>query len=759
MTDEKEESIDPLKRCVWKKYAKEHHPELRISRIDFGMLSSSEIIKLAHMEVTNPELYMAGTPTPAKDGPLDPRLGISNKSGRCDTCKQDLTDCVGHFGYVDLALPVYHIGFFKTILRVYQSVCKTCARLLVTPQQHKFYVAEMKRVSLFGKLKRAKLSKRMTEDLCRKVRHCYYCTSINGKVVKATKYFGILHKKYEHKDSKPTKEKLMDEFKTATVNNAEMGNFVKNISDDPNPMDVLHLFQRVSQEDCYLLDLPISRPEDMILTHILVPPVCVRPSVPMGFSGTQEDDLTVKVRDIVVISNNIRSSIASGARNDVFMDLWHFLQHQVAMYINSDTPGFPNQGQQVKQIRALVQRLKGKHGRFRWNLSGKRVDFSARTVISPDPNLQVDQVAVPLRVAMTMTFPEVVNDHNIQSLRNCILNGPDNYPGANFVQSRTDGQKQFLKYGNRSDRAMRLRVGDTVERHMKDDDVVLFNRQPSLHRVSIMAHRAKVMPWRTFRFNLCACNPYNADFDGDEMNMHLPQTHEARAEAAHLMIVHNNFVTPKHGEPLVVPLQDFLTAMYLITNKDVFVDRSRFAQLCCMVNDANERVEMPPPAILKPVRLWTGKQVVSILLRPNRAAHWPRLNLECASRQYPKRGAQGRVPCMDALDRFVVFRHGVHICGNLDKKILGSSKTGMFLRLIRDHSAMHAARVMNRLSKLCARWLGERGFSIGISDVTPSEELTVLKEEMLRDGYDKCDEFVGEFELGKMIPQPGCTKL
>eukprot|EP01083_Nonionella_stella_P021678 60062_1 len=274
-----------------------------------------------------------------------------------------------------------------------------------------------------------------------------------------------------------------------------------------------------------------------------------------------------------------------------------------------------------------------------------------------------------------------------------------------------------------------------------------------------MAHRAKIMPWRTFRFNLCACNPYNADFDGDEMNMHLPQTHEARAEAAHLMIVHNNFVTPKHGEPLVVPLQDFLTAMYLITNKDVFVDRSRFAQLCCMVNDANERVEMPPPAILKPVRLWTGKQVVSILLRPNRAAHWPRLNLECASRQYPKRGAQGRVPCMDALDRFVVFRHGVHICGNLDKKILGSSKTGMFLRLIRDHSAMHAARVMNRLSKLCARWLGERGFSIGISDVTPSEELTVLKEEMLRDGYDKCDEFVGEFELGKMIPQPGCTKL
>lgn len=209
------------------------------------------------------------------------------------------------------------------------------------------------------------------------------------------------------------------------------------------------------------------------------------------------------------------------------------------MYVTSDLPGIPShlQGSLPKIKKGFCQRLKGKHGRFRGNLSGKRVDFSGRTVISPDPNLRIDQVAVPERVAKILTYPERVTFHNISRLRQNIINGPDIHPGAIYV-TKTDSTvnpKRWLKFGDRRRIADELAIGDIVDRHLQDDDIVLFNRQPSLHKLSIMSHFVKVRPWRTFRFNECVCTPYNADFDGDEMNLHVPQTEEARIEALTLM--------------------------------------------------------------------------------------------------------------------------------------------------------------------------------------------------------------------------------
>lgn len=211
-----------------------------------------------------------------------------------------------------------------------------------------------------------------------------------------------------------------------------------------------------------------------------------------------------------------------------------------------------------KGIRAFNQRLKGKHGRFRQNLLGKRVDFTGRTVISPDPNCAIDEVIVPVHMATTLTYPEMVNRHNIQSLRELVNKGASVHPGANTVitdRENEEGPTQYLlQIMNKNFRkkiADELKYGDIVERHLHDGDCVLFNRQPSLHRVSIMAHRARVMPFRTLRFNECVCKPYNADFDGDEMNIHLPQTYEAQAEARILMDVKNNLMIPRSGDPLI----------------------------------------------------------------------------------------------------------------------------------------------------------------------------------------------------------------
>ncbi|KAF9618720.1 hypothetical protein IFM89_002415 [Coptis chinensis] len=259
-------------------------------------------------------------------------------------------------------------------------------------------------------------------------------------------------------------------------------------------------------------------PEKLIITDVPVPPIPIRPSVIMdGGQSSNENDATSKLRTIIQANASLRKDLEClGSAAKCLAD-WELLQVEVAQYINSDVRGVPVSMQPSRPIQGFVQRLKGKQGRFRGNLSGKRVEYTGRTVISPDPNLKVTEVGIPVLIAQILTYPERVSQHNMEKLRQCVRNEPQKYPGANFI-------------------------------------------------------RARVMPWRTLRFNESVCNPYNADFDGDEMNMHVPQTEEARTEDLTLMGVQNNLCTPKNGEILVASTQDFLTSSFLITRKDTFYD-------------------------------------------------------------------------------------------------------------------------------------------------------------------------------------------
>lgn len=365
--------------------------------------------------------------------------------------------------------------------------------------------------------------------------------------------------------------------------------------------------------------------------------------------------------------------------------------------------------------------------------SGKRVDFSARTVISPDPNLRVDQVGVPLKVATIMTYPEPVSRITIHKLRQCVRNGPSVHPGANMIRMKDGAFVKSLAFGNREFAAKNLRIGDVVERHMEDGDIVLFNRQPSLHKVSIMAHRVKVMNWKTFRFNTCVCAPYNADFDGDEMNMHLPQTEEARTEAALLMGVVNNLVTPRNGEPIVAASQDFLSASYLLTQRDRFFTREQFCMIVTYYQDGEEHIDVPIPAVVKPSELWTGKQIFSMMLKPNKMSN-VLVNFETREKNYSSKNQHF---CRN--DGWVAFRNSELISGNIAKKTIGDgSKTGLLYVLLRDFGPSAAAGCMNRWAKFCSRFMGgHRGLSIGISDVSPSSKLRDIKHTILREGYQK----------------------
>jgi DNA-directed RNA polymerase III subunit RPC1 len=767
---------------------------MQISAIQFGVMSTEEIARSSHIEVISRDLYSQPDRQQARGGALDTRLGAIDKSSICETCHCNLADCVGHFAYIRLCLPVFHVGYFKAILQILQMICKNCSRVLLDPALRDRYTAVMRspKVSSKSHIRGSLLREVWTR--CRKVHVCPYCEAINGTVKKVA-LLKVVH--YPDNNKPPTKKKPDDEddfaedddrkkhgvyhpeFSTAVEGNPELRRHIGKAADDLNPQRVLDLFMAIPPGDVQLLDMDpqFGRPERLIIRYLPVPPLCIRPTVCADPSvGSTEDDLTMKASEIVHINNVIAHAMERGITTHNVFENWELLQYEIARYVNSEQPGLPPLQGMSKPLRGISQRLKGKTGRFRGNLSGKRVDFSGRTVISPDPNLAIDEVGVPERVAKILTFPERVTKFNIERLRQAVINGPDVYPGANFatvLDMSKDGvsatTKMFLRYGDRRRIAKSLTVGSVVERHLIPGDVILFNRQPSLHRISIMAHRVQISPHRTFRFNECVCAPYNADFDGDEMNLHVPQTEEARAEALELMSVLANLVTPRNGEPLIAAIQDFVTASYLLTRKDIMMDRAEFFQAISMMSGAHDSMVIPAAAILKPTELWTGKQLFTVLIQSaalresTSLSERPQtilrsINSESAERAFSLQGAKGIAPEMCPKDGYVSFRAGELIAGQVGKKtICSGSKRSILYVLARERGPDAAAYAMNRLARFSSRWLSSYGFSIGVDDVTPSESLKCRKERLVNEGYERCHRYIEEFREGTLNARPGCT--
>jgi DNA-directed RNA polymerase III subunit RPC1 len=557
----------------------------------------------------------------------------------------------------------------------------------------------------------------------------------------------------------PGKAHFDESFEFAKVRNPEVEKHFRKALDDLNPLRVLKLLMSIPEADTELLGLQDTRPEDFLWRQVPAPPVCIRPSVGQESAST-EDDLTAKLGDIVSANANLRDALEKGAPVQSIIEHWDYLSLQIAMYINSDVPGL-QKGEYGKQIRGLVQRLKGKQGRFRGNLSGKRVDYSGRTVISPDPNLSIDQVAIPVLVAKNMTYPETVSRYNKTKLQQRVRNGWDKWPGANYITKTGGGFQIMLKFANRGMIAEQLTEGDVVERHLEDGDIVLFNRQPSLHKLSILSHFVKVRPHRTFRLNECVCNPYNADFDGDEMNLHVPQTEEARTEAVQLMGVKHNIVTPKNGEPIISAIQDFVTAAYLLSSLDNFYDRRTFTTICLGMLDEMTKFDLPAPAILKPQALWTGKQIFNVLMRPNCLSE-VRINIDAQCRDYRdvylnelKDPEQLLHRDLQA-DGFLCIKNSEVMCGRMDKATIGAGKkNSLFYVLYREYGPNAAAEGMNRLSKLCARWLSLQGFSVGVDDVTPTPKLERAKAETIGLAFSHCEINAKKLKEGSLKREPG----
>ncbi|ORC93261.1 DNA-directed RNA polymerase III largest subunit [Trypanosoma theileri] len=720
---------------------------VEISELHYGLLSRGDIHRLSVL----PCRRVIGA---VKEyGVNDAHLGVCDRVSVCATCGLRSIDCVGHPGHIDLEVPVFHLGFFTTILRICRTICKRCSHVLLDDSEIEYYKRRLSSTKL-EPLQRAALIKTIQTDAY-KTRVCLKCGGLNG-VVRRVRPLRLVHEKYRvdlrrgEESVENTEVFFEHDMRTARTYNKVIDENKENIHDFLDPVRVRQLFLAVPPEEVILLGLsPGTSPVDLLVTTLLVPPVPVRPRGTAGTGTIRDDDLTGQYNDILVSSDTLQDGSLDATK---YTETWEMLQMRSARLLDSALPGFPP-SMRTADVKSYAQRLKGKHGRFRGNLSGKRVDFSGRSVISPDPNLDVDELAVPLRVARVLTYPQRVFKSNLELMRRLVRNGPRVHPGAITVFLAQEGSKKSLN--NERDRealAARLSVGDVVERHVMNGDVVLFNRQPSLHRISMMAHRARVLPFRTFRFNECCCAPYNADFDGDEMNVHLVQTEEARAEAFQLMSTAKNIITAKNGEPIIACTQDFLAAAYLVTARDIFFDRSQMSQMVAHWLGPVTQFRLPIPAILKPVELWTGKQLFELIVRPSPGVD-VLLNLEASAKFYSKRG---KYDC--PAEGYVAFLDSCFISGRLDKKLLGGgAKDGLFARLHTLAGGAYTARIMSRIAQFTSRYLSNYGFSLGLGDVAPTPQLNAQKAAVLTRSFATCDALIVAAKTGRMEPLPGLT--
>src|ERR671914_1914797 len=670
--------------------------------IKFSVWSPVEVRKFSVAEITAPETYDEDG-MPVQGGLMDNRLGTLEPGQKCATCGNTSAKCPGHFGHIELAEPVLHIAFVDDIHKLLLITCRSCNRIKLDPEELVKYKGLRDSKAAYAVITLENVKDDIIEK-AKKVKICPHCAK----------------EQYELIFTKPT----------IFVEKTEVG------ENRLLPITIRERLVHIPDDDLILLgyDPRTARPEWFVLQVLAVPPVTVRPSIILETGIRSEDDLTHKLVDIIRVNQRLKESKEAGTPPLIVQDLVDLLQYHVTTYFDNEVSGIPQAHHRSgRPLKTLTQRLKGKEGRFRGSLSGKRVDFSSRTVISPDPNLAISNVGVPVDVAKKLTIPETISQWNIERLREHVVNGPNTYPGANYI-IRPDGVKIRLDYVNdRKVLADSIAPGFMVERHLSDGDIVIFNRQPSLHRMSIMAHYVRVLPYRTFRLHPAVCPPYNADFDGDEMNLHVPQSEEARAEATLLMRVQDQLISPRYGGPIIGGIRDFITGAFILTRDDTTLTREEFANLALIGGYSGI---LPEPKISKDgKKVYSGKQLFSLFLPKD-------FNFIITSKWNKSAKREGKD---------VVIKNGELISGVIDKASIGAEEPDSVLhRIAKDYGTDAARKFLDSILTMLKTYITHRGFSYGYSDLWLSDETRGEISDVIQKAYAKVHELIEQYKDGTL---------
>jgi len=646
----------------------------KISGVYFGLLTPKQIKKIAAVKIVTPELYDKEG-YPVDGGLMDTRLGVIDPGIRCKTCGEKLKECPGHFGYIELARPIIHVKYAAIIYDLLRSTCRECSRILLSEEKSQ-----------------EKISKKELKSL-KNVSKCPRCETKQVKL----------------KLEKPT---------TYAEGEVRL-----------TPIEVHARLEKIPNEDLKLFGLnpEFCRPEHMVLTILPIPPVTIRPSITLESGERSEDDLTHKMGDIVRINQRLFENINAGAPAVIIEDLWDLLQYHITTYFDNAISQVPPARHRSGQaLKTLTERMTSKEGRFRHNLTGKRVNYAARTVISPDPKIGFNEVGVPLIIARELTIPERVTEWNLKHLKEFVKRGPHKYPGANYI-IMLDGKKRKITDDTVEQLLQDLVPGCMVERHLMDNDVAVFNRQPSLHKMSFMCHRIRVLPGRSFRLNPAVCHPYNADFDGDEMNLHIPQTEEARAEAEILMSVQSQIITPKNGLNVIGCTTDPITGNYLLT-RDMKMPREEAIQLLYSVGiDDFTSLKSGKQEV-------AGKEIFSVLLPKD-------FDFLGSTRSGEE----------------IIIKKGQLLRGFIDKTSIGEDNGRLIRSLYAKYGEEIGIDLLGKIFKLGIAVLLKRGFTTSIADTDIPEHVSKKISEHTRATEEKVQELIRQYQDGKLEAMPGMS--
>ena len=669
----------------------ESHISKQVKSISFSILSPKLVKDMASAKIVTPELYDKEG-YPVDGGLMDIRLGVIDPGLRCKTCGSKLKECIGHFGYIELARPIIHIKFVNIIMTLLKATCRDCGRILIPQNKISKYKGVLDEVE---KERGIEDRRDKIKDIITNIKTINKCPNCKARQKKITL-------------EKPTT--FIEEEKRIS------------------PIEIRTRLEKIPDEDILLFGLhaPHVRPEWMALTLLPIPPVTMRPSITLESGERSEDDLTHKLGDIVRINQRLFENINAGAPEIIVEDLWDLLQYHVTTYFDNEIAQLPPARHRSGQpLKTLTERIKSKEGRIRHNLAGKRTNFCARTVISPDPMLELNEVGVPDVIAMKLTVPERVTTWNIEYLKKFVERGPKKYLGANYI-IRPDGKKKKITDETKEASLEEIQPGYTVERHLMDGDIAVFNRQPSLHRMSMMCHRVKVLPGKTLRLNPAVCHPYNADFDGDEMNLHIPQTEEARAEAEILMEVQTQLISVRYGLSIIGCVQDAISGNYLLT-KNMELSKNNAIDLLAAVG-IDDFSKLPRKEKVD------GREVFSVLIPDD-------FNFTGKTRESEE----------------VVIKDGKLVEGYMDRANLGEG-SGLLLRNIhKRYGKAFTIDLLGKIFRLGIEVLLRNGFSSVISDTDLPENARLKIKETLDNARKEVDHLISEFKDNKLDAFPGKT--
>ena len=652
----------------------------KIIGIQFSVLSPDEIRKNSVAEITSRDTY--NNNIPVISGMFDPRLGVIEPGLKCLTDGLDYMKTPGYFGHIELAKPVFYYQYLTTIVKILKCVCIKCSKLLINKDTNKSACLEMRSDERWGHV----------HQLCSKIKRCGDdtqdgCGCLTPRRIK--------------------KENLATLFAEYEGGEGETGGKEK-LNMKLTPEIVLKIFKRISDQDVAFMGFsPIySRPDWFICQVLAVPPPAVRPSIKVDGSH-REDDISLTIVSILKTNKILQTKLndtKNPAMAGIIDDYQDLLQYYIATQVDNNIPSVSQVAQRSgRPLKSIKERLNGKGGRVRGNLMGKRVDFSARSVITPDPNISIRELGVPKRIAMNLTKPVVVNNRNRDFLQMLVSNGPHKYPGANYIQKKT-GIDISLGYNKNK---LVLENGDVVHRHMMDGDGVLFNRQPTLHRMSMMCHIARIMDQGdTFRMNIGDTKPYNADFDGDEMNLHMPQDDESEAELKNLAAVHFQIISPAKNQSIIGIFQDSLLGSYQFTKSEIQFDARMAMNLLIGYKFIDTSL------FANPKKKITNFEILSQIL--------PNLSLKYKTKQF------GEGEDYAKSNNVLEIVNGEMKRGILDSGVLASSTNGMIQRICNDFGNMAASNFIDDLQNIITEYMKHAAYSVGISDLM-SDSVTTEK--------------------------------